>query len=269
MQRNHPILERVISLANCFSHLYFYILFLAKILIFQKSRYIIILSYFNISGENYMLSILTDLEINLTFTLASIILGTLFSLIISLFFYVKSLKRKWLLYSIKTSQIVSNKINKIKGLEVTYYSQKLKNLYYTEINIKNVGNTIIENHDFLSTCQLSIHTNGEFLFMRFISNHATNLTPVILSNDEKIEFTNNEAPHVKIINNAIINFECIAKNELITCSILHTENISIDGELKEGKLISKHNVIKYFIFFIISLIIIISFYILLGLLGFS
>lgn len=168
---------------------------------------------------------------NLFWCIIGIAGGAVFSLIISLVFFLVGLKRKKLNYNIQTFCLVSKKINQIKGLEVKYNSKEIENLYSSTITIKNVGNSVIEKQDVSPSCPFSISTNGVFLLnnindANLYSSNKTNHVFTSFNVDE----SNNETRHI------ILNFEYIAKKEEWTYTILHTGDITFNGVLKDGKI---------------------------------
>ena len=168
---------------------------------------------------------------NLFWCIIGIAGGAVFSLIISLVFFLLGLKRKKLNYNIQTFCLVSKKINQIKGLEVKYNSKEIENLYSSTITIKNVGNSVIEKQDVSPSCPFSISTNGVFLLnnindANLYSSNKTNHVFTSFNVDE----SNNETRHI------ILNFEYIAKKEEWTYTILHTGDITFNGVLKDGKI---------------------------------
>lgn len=168
---------------------------------------------------------------NLFWCIIGIAGGAVFSLIISLVFFLVGLKRKKLNYNIQTFCLVSKKINQIKGLEVKYNSKEIENLYSSTITIKNVGNSVIEKQDVSPSRPFSISTNGVFLLnnindANLYSSNKTNHVFTSFNVDE----SNNETRHI------ILNFEYIAKKEEWTYTILHTGDITFNGVLKDGKI---------------------------------
>ena len=179
------------------------------------------------------------MDSNLFWCIVGIIGGAIVSFIISLLFYFLGIKKKRLSYEIDTLCLISNNINQVKGLKVKYKSNKIDNLYSSKITIKNIGNVNIEKQDLATNYPLSISTNGQFLLNKsngidFYPIHkANNITPII-----NFENSNNLCNHI------IINFDYISKNDEFTCSIFHTGDISFDGVLKDGEIISYKEAMK-------------------------
>lgn len=147
---------------------------------------------------------------------------------------VQKFKTKKLTYDIITFTIISDKVTKIEGLEITYNSKEISNLFSSKITIKNIGNSIIEKNDFAPSFPLSIKTNGKFLTNEKTqielcpSNKANNANPIF---DETA-------------NRIYIDFDFLSPNDTLKCSILHTDDIILEGALKDGKLITPLERIK-------------------------
>lgn len=173
------------------------------------------------------------MDSNLFWCLVGIVGGAFFSLLISLFFYFKGLNQKRLTYNIKTFCIISDKINQIKGLDVKYNSTEIENLYSSTVTIKNIGNSIIEKNDFAPSCPISIYTDGKFLVDE---SNGMNLFPLNKANNvyPLFEVDENNGTCDKII----VTFDYLSKKEELTCVIFHTGNISFNGVLKDGKIIT-------------------------------
>lgn len=138
--------------------------------------------------------------LSLAYCVVGIIGGAFFSLIISFLFYIKGLKRKRLIYSIRTYCIIPEISDEdIEGLEVKYNTEKINNLYSTFVTIRNIGNVIIEQQDFATICPIALTTKGQFLKIHCESSHVTNITPQIVKNE------NGD------INKIIFNFDYIKK----------------------------------------------------------
>lgn len=177
------------------------------------------------------------MDSNLFWCIIGIIGGAFFSLLISLFFYLIGLKRKCISYYIKTFCIISDKVNQITDLEITYHDNKLEDLYSSTIIIKNTGNSIIEYQDFIISDTPSLCTDGEFIINDTFNSDSTILNE---KNNLKIIYKNDIN-----INQLNLNFDYIAKKEKIVLSFFHTGNIYFNGKLKDGKIIQIPEETKY------------------------
>lgn len=123
---------------------------------------------------------------------------------------------------------------KIDDIKITYSSSKIDKLFVSYIRVKNIGNTMIENQDFVPSHQLSISTSGIFIRLPkkdeliFFGN---------LENDIHLNF--NEE------NNCItFDFDYLSKTFSMHLTILHTDDINFNGILKDGKIISSAEIDK-------------------------
>lgn len=166
--------------------------------------------------------------------------GLVISLLSGLLFYFKGLKRKRLLYSIKTFRLLSNKVSQIDKLEIKYNSIEIDNLYSSIITIKNIGNSIVEKQDLAQLCPISVSTTERFL----VENpEDVNLASTIKANKISILLNTNETKN-NICNNIIIDFDYIPKKKEFSFSIFHTGNISFNGVLKDGEIVNENIVNK-------------------------
>lgn len=190
---------------------------------------------------------------NLFWCIIGIVGGAVASFIISYFFYFRSLTRKRLTFDIKTICIMSYSINQIDGLEVKYNSNNIDNLYSSIITIKNVGNSVIENQDIVPLCPISISTSGQFLKPKneYIESYPTNKISMY-----KLLFQENNG----ICNSVKLDFDYIPKKAIINYSLFHTDDITFNGDLMDGNIITpaenqRRDKIVNFIYLIFLLII--------------
>ena len=184
-----------------------------------------------------------NLNSNLFWCIVGIVGGAILSFIISLIFYFISTKRKRLSYSIKTFCLVSDKVNQINNLEIKYNCNEIENLYSSTLIIKNVGNSIIEKQDFALLYPPLLYTNGEFLIDK--SN------TFLYGSVDNFGITYNTDSNNKITK-IIFEFDYIPIKGSISCSFFHTDNISFECKLKDGKIVqiqeeSKFDVINNYI----------------------
>lgn len=185
------------------------------------------------------------------------IIGIIGSFLGGLLLYYLGKNRKRISYSIDTFRIrLDNNceiIDKLKSVQciisskygrycsdMSYNPIDLKDLYFSIIIIKNIGNTIIDQNDIAPNAPISISTNGKFLLnniddaVNIISfNRARNIYPQL-----KIDETNE-------CNCILLNCDYLEKKEILGCILLHTGDISLRGNLKGGKIIksdTKNNI---------------------------
>lgn len=146
-------------------------------------------------------------------------------------------KRKRLTRKMFTINLISEKVSSINGLEIKYNSQSIKNLYSSTIQIKNTGNTTINNVDIPKKKPLSIYTDGIFIIdklnMQFPNSNN--------ENDIQVTFNKNEKG---TSSSAIIDFEYISPKQVITITLLHTGNISLGKwKIKDGKVFDSDEIL--------------------------
>lgn len=159
------------------------------------------------------------------------VIGLVGGAIVSLLFYFCGKIRKILVYNISTTTIVSNSISSIKGLNIKYNKNKISDFNTSTITIKNNGNSIIETNDLLSP--LCLTTDGKFFInsIKVTTENNTNNVYVIFDHIE-----NNASQK------AIIKFDYLPINEIISFTVFHTGHVSLSGVFKSGKF--KYGTIK-------------------------
>ena len=161
------------------------------------------------------------------------IIGIIGGLIITIVFS----KRARLTRKMFTVNLISEQVSEINGLEIKYNSCPIKNLYSSTIQIKNTGNTTINNIDIPKKRPLSIHTDGIFI----IDKLNIQLPSSNNENDIHIIFDENGDGQSST---AIIDFEFISPRQLITITLLHTGNISLDKwMIKDGKVLESKEIL--------------------------
>lgn len=188
---------------------------------------------------------------NLFWCIVGMVGGAILGFLTNYYFYFKGLSKKVLKYEIDTVSIISSKINQIEGMEVKYKTKEIKDLYFSTIIIKNIGNTIIKSQDIVSSCPITVLTHDQFLNSKI----------------ERVEsnFANKNVKYKLLINqmnNCIkIDFDYIPKKSIIKFSLFHTGNIYLNGDLYDGEILSlnklktKKMMLRRIILFIIEIII--------------
>lgn len=159
------------------------------------------------------------------------IIGVVAGVIVALIFFLIGKKRQILTYKFNTVCLISNKVSKIDSLEIKYGSKTIDDLYHSTITIKNIGNTIIEEHDFAPSKPLSILTDGQFI--------PSNIEIEVFDESVNFHLLFNKDDAGVNLNKCIANFDYIPKKSKIIWSIFHTGNIDIGGALKDGRIIDE------------------------------
>lgn len=146
-------------------------------------------------------------------------------------------KRKRLTRKMFTVNLISEKVSSINGLKIKYNSQSIKNLYSSTIQIKNTGNTTINNIDIPKKKPLSIYTDGIFIIDKL------NMQLPNPNNENDIHITFNKTEK-GTSSSAIIDFEFISPRQVITITLLHTGNISLGKwMIKDGKVLESNEIL--------------------------
>lgn len=170
------------------------------------------------------------------------IVGLIGGLLISLFFHFLEKTRKSLVFYIETSTLISNSVCKLAGLDINYDNKPITSLYYSTIQFKNNGNTIIKPTDFETSNPLSIVINRE-------SINSDIQIQILKENDMNNTYYLINAIEDDICYKAIIDFEYIPKKGTLSFMIYHSESISIVGKMQDGKLKDKES-LKWIIYLI-------------------
>lgn len=152
------------------------------------------------------------------------LLLALFGIILSIVFYLKSLRTKRPVYLIKSFNIIDNKQSNIEKLDISYDNMKVENLTFSKISFWNRGSEYIDKKDLTTIDPLRIEIDTKYNILdsklSFIKKEPNNIS-IDLSKDKKSIF---------------INFDYIAKNEGFIISLYHTglssENLKIYGAIK-------------------------------------
>lgn len=163
--------------------------------------------------------------------------------------------KKQLVCLVKTTSLISEKTSQISRLKIKYeppsiieendnikekekstlypVSYPIENLYFSTIQIINEGNCTVNKDDISVNQPFSVHTKGFFLDVTEQNSQFLKDNP---KNPPNIELKKNENNLFSI---AILNFENIPRNQIITFSLFHTDKITFDDwTFKNGKTVS-------------------------------
>ncbi len=174
------------------------------------------------------------------------ILGAVLGFFVSLFFFIKSQTKYRIGYNIKFYPSLSEN----------------KELHNSKITIKNIGNTLIEPHNFYHLQPLSITTTRFFV--------------LDLKNKETITSTKENIVKLEYIYNSnnlcskiILDAEEIEINEAIVLDLKYYGHLYISSKLKGGTICQKSNLIintltrSYFVIYLKTILVILYFVIIL------
>jgi len=151
------------------------------------------------------------------------IIGILFGFLGSLFFYLKGKKKKRLVYNTETAILISESLSNYENLRIQYNNEDIKTLNSTNIKIKNINNDIIETDDFIPAVPIVIATSDHFLLQdtsKYNINSSNSKNRVFLKHIDE--------SHIEV------SFDFLNPKDEIQITVLHTGQITITGDLKQG-----------------------------------
>ncbi len=151
------------------------------------------------------------------------IVGILLGFLGSLFFYLKGKKNKRLVYNTETTVLISESLSNYENLKILYNNEDIKTLNSTNIKIKNIGNDIIETSDFVPAEPIIIKTSDHFL-LQDVSKYNINSS----NSKNRVNLTYIDESHIQV------SFDFLSPKDEIQITVLHTGQISMTGDLKQG-----------------------------------
>lgn len=162
------------------------------------------------------------------------ILGILFGLGGSYFFYRKGRKVKKLIYRAETTILISEDLSSYENLKILYNNENINSLNSTTIIIRNVGNDMIEPTDFIPAMPIVVKTSNQFLLQDFSKYKITCSDRKNRVHLEKVDESN-----LQVI------FDYLNPKDEISITILHTGDVTITGELKQRNSVKNYSNKKY------------------------
>lgn len=152
------------------------------------------------------------------------IVGAIFGLsgiIFSIYFYIKGKKKKKLAFYSESTILISEKLNEYENLKISYNDENISSLTSTIVRIKNIGTDIVEPSDLIPSSPLIITTTEKFLFndtsqYKFFKTNKKNGVSLNKIDDNSIQ----------------VIFEFLNPKDEISITVLHTGDITMNGELK-------------------------------------
>jgi hypothetical protein len=161
----------------------------------------------------------------------------LLSILLAVFFYIKSRKVRYPTYLVRNVSLVEENIGKIKDIKISYFGSNVKNLSVARVALWNKGKETINKKDVAQIDPLTISAaNGnqllgiEILYKKNISNNFS---------IDPIDDAENPGQHLQ--NKLRIDFDYFDKDEGIVLQVFHSgkssSDILIDGTVKgHGKI---------------------------------
>ena len=147
------------------------------------------------------------------------VLGIVFAFV----FYFKGKRKKKLIYNTESTVLISENLSSYENLRISYNDKEITTLNSTTIKIKNIGNDIIEPNDFVPSTPIIIKVNGSFLLQ----------DPTKYKIQRK-NYKNIVSLEKKKENEIKVNFDFLKPKDEIQITVLHTGEVSISGDLKQG-----------------------------------
>lgn len=159
------------------------------------------------------------------YVVAISILATIVSLILAIYFYMKSKEKKEISYKKHTIPIIIKKESKFDKLRIEYEGVQIEDLSVTKFTIWNSGNRTINSADMVTSKELTIYTNDENTILDadiIAVTEKTNRFILQRENERKVK----------------VLFDYADKKDGFVLQVIHTgceEAIKIEYKIKGGK----------------------------------
>lgn len=169
-------------------------------------------------------------EANPYLNIVSLLIAIL-GIILSIYFYQRSLKLKKPIFLVRTINLVKQNVNKIESVEILYKGDKIQNLSISKIALWNDGKDTINFNDIAQNnpIKISIDESYQILDAEIIFQKNP-------SNDFRIELQPNQK-------SAILTFDYFDFAEGTIINVYHTgessQNISLTGTVKSVRNIAR------------------------------
>lgn len=175
------------------------------------------------------------------------IVGIVVGIIVATFFFVIGMKRSRLRYLISSTPLITKKMVKTFGINISLNNRPIKKLYSTTITFINSGNQSISSSDFANQAPLCVILTGRLYgFDASVGNQK--LRPSLIPDKGKT---------------VRVEFEALKPRKYFKVTLLHNGSLTVSGELKTGdmRVYRSSRIIVYllFVFFILFLVISIDF----------
>lgn len=149
--------------------------------------------------------------------------------VIGIVLQIKSNKKKELVYSIKSNNLISGSVSNLENTTIFYKNQKVLNLTISKILFFNRGNEIITKQDLKTIHHLGINSEGEVLDVKVIAEN-------YFANNVQLQHKNNSK-------DIYISFDYLDHNHGIIIQIIHT-GLASDDLTVEGSIIGIEKLIR-------------------------
>src|SRR5690606_19938758 len=147
-----------------------------------------------------------------------------FGIILSIYFYKRSLKIKKPTFLVRTINLVKQNVNKIDSVEILYKGDKIQNLSISKIALWNDGKDTINSNDIAQNSPLLIYIDDEYQIL-----DAEIIFQKNPSNDFKVKLLPDQ-------NSVLISFDYFDYLDGTIINVYHTgessRNILLSGKIK-------------------------------------
>ena len=172
-----------------------------------------------------ILDIINGLTFSDKLSIASIVSGLFFSIIVSAYFFHLGIRAKRLVYNVHSQVLYPSKMSYFKGLKLSFKGKPVQDFIISTIGIKNIGTEVIENADFAKLCPLCLKTEGLL--------HIQETPDCYL---DKITNPYNDIQLKQVDENTIlIEFDYLGVGDSFSITVMHSGFIDISCKLKAGK----------------------------------
>lgn len=140
-------------------------------------------------------------------------------------FYFNGKSRKVLEYQISRYFLIFGEEVNIPGIKILYDDKPIQDLISTTIRFINTGNQTIDSNDFAKQAPLCVTCSGQFYgFQRgyqIVADNPSSFPTINMLNEQSIK----------------INFDFLKPQQKLRITFLHSGDLSVQGELKNGKIV--------------------------------
>ena len=176
----------------------------------------------------HMSSFLTKWTLNDIPNIIGVFFGFV-SILLAVYFYLRSKKTKILLYAQRSYRIITNRFSTIEGIQVSLFGEPVETVTLTRIALWNAGNDTIRDDDIPGLDQVRIVPTANSKIHKLSIIEMSNESNNMRINEVKAPTTQWQ-----------VRFEYMDPGEGMVLEIVHdgTENSSfkVEGKLKGGKL---------------------------------
>lgn len=161
---------------------------------------------------------------------------TVASVILAIYFYYKSIKKKKPTYTVRNINIINESIKYLNSIHISFYNYKIDNLSISKIALWNAGKDTINHTDIAKNDKIRIVIDSKYEILDcsilYQKNPANSFEISISKNKKEI----------------IINFDYFDYNEGIVIQLFHTgsssQDLEIAGSIKSVKSFKRKGIQK-------------------------